>query len=248
MRRRRAAACVAALVSLGAVATGCAVEGDDEFAFDARSRRERAADREAAEAMLPTLDDLPSGWTASEPAWDDPADEGDDEDDIEARLDECVGVDLDAQDNPRATSPDFHSPSDEAEASVAVSFTPSDDAAGRVLDVLNGDAFPRCMAEAVRSVTDGLAESSRSDGVEVGEPTFERRPFEAVGDESVAFRFSISASAEGEDAVYYGDIVLVRVGRIGISAMFFSLDSPFDEALAAELMQRVAERALESTA
>jgi hypothetical protein len=247
MRRRRTAAGVAALVVLGAVATGCAVEGD--AAFDTRTRTERAADGEAAEAMLPTLADLPSGWTASGPAWDSPSDEGDDdENDIEARLDECLGADLGERDSPNAMSPDFRSPSGDEEVSVAVSVTPSDDAAVRVVDVLSGDAFPRCMEEAMQSVADGLAERGRSEGVEVGEATFERLPFEAIGDDSVAFRYSISASAEGEENVYYGDMVIVRVGRIGISAVFVSLDSPFDESLAAELMQRVADRALESIA
>src|SRR5262245_3057457 len=84
--------------------SGGTTEGTEAHgpADDPRSESEQADDQAAAEAMLLTLADFPSGWEEV------PADEEDDgNDELTADLADCLGVDpaeLDP-DNPKATSP-----------------------------------------------------------------------------------------------------------------------------------------------
>jgi hypothetical protein len=247
MRRRPAAVWVAALATLAVAASGCADEGDVDVGRsetseqpgtagpdDPRSESELRADEEAAEAMLPTLADLPPGWEESATPEEDVEDE-----ELNAEFAACLGVDLSELDpiNPDATR-DFTSADDE-EIRVGVAFTPSPAVAHRAFEILNDDAVPRCFGEAVRATSaEGLPE-----GVEVGDATFNRLSFAPLGDESLAFRLTLPMSAEGFDVDLFFDWVFVRVGRIGIEGLFESSFAPFEEDSAAELMQSVIDRA-----
>src|SRR5919106_1445677 len=90
-------ACVAAVIALAAACggekgrgTGAKTPTDGPHANDdPRTEAERQADEDAAEAMLPTLDDFPPSW--QEDVTEDEADEQDEE--LEAELAECLGID-----------------------------------------------------------------------------------------------------------------------------------------------------------
>lgn len=245
MRARRMVTCLATGALLWGAA--CADESGDDVADagaagDPRSEAERQADADDAAAMLLTIDDFPPGWEEGPPDEDDESN-----DDIQADLADCLGIDPDEidPDNPDAASPTFES-SDDERVGVRVAFTPSSDAASDTVDVLADDDAPACYGDAVRSaIAEGLATEGAPDGVEFGDPTFERLSFPSLGDESVAFRATVPFSARGVDVELYIDYTVVRVGRIGITATFQSLFSPFDENEAAELVQTVVDRAPE---
>jgi hypothetical protein len=132
---------------------------------------------------------------------------------------DCLGVDpaeLNA-DNPEAVSPSFSSSNDE-EASVEVDFTPSEEAATRTLELLADDAAPGCFVEAMQTVIeDNTAQEDLPEDVEVGDATFNRLSFAALGDESTAFRLTVPVSAEGIEVDVFFDLIFARVGRIGIT-------------------------------
>jgi hypothetical protein len=247
MQARRRITCLVAGALLWGAA--CADESGDDLAGastadDSRSEAERQADEDDAAAMLLTIDDFPPGWE-ERPAPE--GDEGSDSDDLQTDLADCLGVDRDEvdSDNPDAMSPTFRS-SDDERVGVMVAFTPSTDAASDVLDRLADDDAVACYGDAVRSdLAEGLATVEAPDGVEVGDPTFERLSFPSVGDESVAFRATVPFSAGGVDVELYVDYAVVRVGRVGITAIFQSMFSPFDENEAAQLVQTVVDRAPE---
>lgn len=252
MRAQRAVACMAVVIAL-AGACGGDDDGDSTSGSpeptsgqsaddDPRTESERQADQDAAEAMLLTLDDFPSGWQ-EEPADDEEASEEEDEA-IQADLAECLGIDPEDfdPDNPSATSPTFTSP-DEKEVSVDVAFAPSAEAAAVAFETLSDDATPGCYGDALQSWLEGAAfEEGLPEGVEVGDVTASPLSFAALGDESSAFRVTLPVSAEGVTVDLYLDIVFARVGRIGIEGTFDSQFSPFAEADAAALMQTVIDR------
>jgi hypothetical protein len=249
MRLGRASACLLTVVTLATA--GCAGEGagdntsraDDavtqQDAGDQRSEAERQEDEAIAETALLTLDDFPAGWEAV------PAEDDEDDDELQADLAQCLGVDeaeLDT-DNPTATSPTFTSSNDEKVA-VDVSLTRSLGDASRRFEILQGDAAPGCYAEAIKSqIARNLVVSDDApENVNVGELTFNRISFESLGDGSMAFRTTIPVAVEALDIELYIDFVLVRVGRAGIQTTFQSQVSPFDTDEAARLTQIVVDR------
>ncbi|HEX6423536.1 MAG TPA: hypothetical protein VFZ79_08660 [Acidimicrobiales bacterium] len=141
------------MATLGVAASGCADEGDIDVGgtetteqpgptgADPRSESDLRVDEKAAEAMLPTLADLPPGWEQSAAPEEDVQNEAYEE--VRSELASCLGVELAEldPDNPSATSPELTSAADEA-ISVEVAFTPSPEAAHRAFEILDDDAAP----------------------------------------------------------------------------------------------------------
>jgi hypothetical protein len=246
-RLPRAAAWLAVLAALGAAA-GCAQEagGDLTAAWEAspvpddRTPAERRVDEAAARRMLLTIDDLGGGWRAG------PGDDGEDEADrlIQAKVADCLGVSRDVfdTDNPRATSPTFATVGDDQEVSVAVAFTPSSASAERTIALFRRDDAPGCFQEAFRAA---VAAVEVPPGVEVSDPELERLAVGDLGDGAVAFRVSGTISAPGGRRDIYSDVLYVRVGRIGITAMFDAVSQPFDTSEAVRLTRLVVDRSPE---
>lgn len=247
MRVRRAAAGVAMLAT---VAAGCAQEAGDDITVgwsttdpgpDTRTTAERRADEDAARRMLLTADDLP-GWRAG------PVDDSSDDAIDKAALAECLGVDreeIDA-DNPSASSATFSTVGNRQAVSAEVTFTRSTAATARSLEIFRSDAAPGCFAEAVMNAFAKQKDEQPSPpGVEFSDPKLERLPVGDLGDGAVSFRISGSVSAFGENHDLYIDTLLVRVGRIGITATFKSEDEPFDSDEAERLTQLMVDRAPE---
>lgn len=63
-----------------------------------------------------------------------------------------------------------------------------------------------------------------------------------MGDDSAAFRLTVPLASQGVDVDLTIDVVMVRVGRAGITTTFQSTFSPFDSAEAARLTQLVVDR------
>lgn len=249
MRFRRTAACLVASLAVGTV--GCANEagsdsspstsGDGATAQeqgDSRSDADRQADEAVADATLLTLDDFPAGWEEV------PATDDEDDDDLQTEIAECLDVDpaeLTAA-NPSASST-FASPDDE-EVSAKVSLTPSSEDTSRALEIMRYDAAPGCYGQGVKALLAErlVAADDVPEGLEIGEPTFNRLSFEDLGDDSVAFRLTIPVSLQSFNVDVYIDLVVVRVGRAGITTTFQSELSPFDPDEAARLTQIVVDR------
>jgi len=233
MRTRRAVACLlVAAAALAACATQADLDGDD------RTAAERRADEAAAKRMLLTIDDLPAGFRAG------PVDEGDDAGvtGFDADVARCLHVSPDRldSDSPKAASPTFSTADDSTEITAEVTFTPSTRSAAGTMDVYQSDAAPRCYEQAFRRE---LAKQPARPGVELGDPSLDRLDVPDVGDETVAFRVSVRLSGGGLHIPLYFDVLLVRVGRIGITMTFATQREPFDPGEAAELARVVADRA-----
>lgn len=248
MSAARSSAClvVAVLVALGACAESAddrALSADTEEAEsgtgDGGEDRDRAADEAIARSTLLSLDDLPPGWEeeAAEPAPDD--------DDLQASLAECIGVDEAElyRGSPSSESPRFVSPDGDG-VDMSVSMTPAPGDARRTMEIMSGDAVPGCFGEAVQVLVARNMSTAEDvpEGLEMGDPTFERLAFSALGDESLAFRATLPYAYRGVSAELYFDVALVRVGRAGITASFQADGSPFDSDEAARLTQIVVER------
>jgi hypothetical protein len=235
MRTRRALACLLVAAALAACATQADLGGDD------RTAAERRADEATAGKMLLTLDDLPAGYRAG------PVDQGDDAGSsrVDAEVARCLHVSPDRldSDNPKATSPTFSTVDDSTEITAEVTFTPSTRSAASRMDLYQSDAAPRCYEQAFRQE---LTKQATRPGVDLGEPSLDRLDVPDIGDETVAFRVSVRISGGGVDIPLYFDVLLVRVGRIGITTTFATQGEPFDRHEAADLTRIVADRAPEA--
>lgn len=229
MHVKAAIAGLAVLVTAVVSPSRAALAGDDPSEEEGE---------ELAESIVLTLDDMPAGWEST------PADDDEDED-IQADLADCLGVDDDELDgdNPKAVSPDFSSPNDE-EVSATVTVTPSAEDASRRLEILEGeDALP-CYAEAFTDALEKeMATTDAPDDLEFGDVTFDPLDFPELGDGSVAYRVTVPFSTQGISVDLYLDLVAVQVGEVGISAQYMSPLTPFDTDEAARLTEIMVDRA-----
>lgn len=240
-RTRRLGGLLAVLV----LAAGCGGDDDGGDAAgsgpgdDPRTEAERQADVDTAGTILLTLGDFPAGWE------EEPAESDEDDQALQDDMAECLDVDpaLLADDDPQAKSPSFVAPSEE-EVSAEVTLTASAEDTTRTLDLMKDDATPGCYADAVKAAMaqSTLEGGQATAGVEFGEPTFNPVSFPGMGDDSVAMRLTVPLSAQGVDVDVHVDVVMVRVGRVGISGTFLSTFSPFDSTEAARLMQLMVDR------
>ncbi len=216
---------VVTVLVLGLTA-GCSDESDPSAADgttstaapsseDDRSPDELAADQAAAEEIVLTLDDFDPGWEAS-PAEEDRIEQHE----MEAAVSDCleVGRDVLYPDNPSADSPDFAFPDDEG-VTATVSYAASVEAAEQGMERINDEDLPACFAQTISDVIEAAIRNSEGpppDDMEIGEPTFNPISFASLGDDTVAYRATISFSTSGMNVSYYLDVVLVRVGRVEV--------------------------------
>lgn len=146
-------------------------------------------------------------------------------------------------DNPQATSPTFTSPQDE-EVSSWVTVTPSPEDAQQALERLSGDAVPGCYAQAAEGLVmqSMLSSDDVLEGLNIGDVTFNRLSTDRIGDESIAFRTTIPFEYQGFESQAELDIVLARVGRVGINMSFQSAGTSFDSEEARQLTEAVVAR------
>jgi hypothetical protein len=210
---------------------------------DPRTADERAADAQAAEELNLTLRDFPAGWEAMPPDGDE-----DDDERVWSDLADCMGVEAAEfdQDNPKSESPSFSNADDE-EVTSEVAFTATRDDAIHSIEMMQRDEMPGCYAKEIEALLrDNLLNPSEGqevpDDLEMGKPTVNPMSFAQLGDDSLAYRVTLPLSASGIDADLYVDIVVVRVGRVGVTMTFQSVFTPFDPGQAEELLRAVVDR------
>lgn len=201
--------------------------GADEKATDEDTEADDTVDDEALAAMASfQRDDFPETWTEA------PADPSDDEDDDaqHAAMAECLGEDVETlypDDEVEVTSPTFTSPDDQdVESSVSVDDS-ADEAEFRFATLTSPEAIS-CIGQTLEAK---LAEDGGfGAGVEVEGFSIDPLEFTSVGDDSAAYRTTISITAEGSSIDVYLDIVLARIGRVLFSGQVTSVGSPFPTA------------------
>jgi hypothetical protein len=244
-RRVRPSVCLHAAVALAIAVSGVAcAAGDDAsdgtVAVDVATSEQpdhaaEQAELAIAEAALLTIDDFPTGWEAE------PADEPDSDVVVDDELERCLGVDIAEPllDAPQAVSPTFTGPADE-QIGASVTIASTTDAAVRAIEPLQRPDAPRCFNEAFEAQM-GSA-SGRPEGVEIGEPTFERVPLEIVADESVVMRDTLSVTYQGVEVSLHGASAFARVGRGLIALTSYSSETPIDAEHMRQLTQIIVDR------
>jgi hypothetical protein len=162
---------------------------------------------------------------------------------VEAALARCLHVSKGFvdPDNPKATSPTFSTADDGTEITSEVTVTPSPAVAGRKLDLFQAEAAPGCYEKAFRQ--EFARQASGLPFVELGDTAVDRLDVADLGDETVAYRLTQRLSERGQKVSLYYAVLLVRVGRIGITTTFVTQGEPFDRGEAADITRVVADRA-----
>jgi hypothetical protein len=199
--------------------------------------QDRTADQALAESIVLRPGDAPADWTSEPP-------DGSDDSEYDRRYAECVGIPIDDidPDFPEAEGYDLTSPED-SEVTSSATVAPSADAARLLMNAYRDADTPECFADVLEDVlVDTLAEDGAPSDVTVGRPTFEPLPYAALGDETEAFRVTMTVSGNARTIELYADVVLVRSGRVAMEALFMSLFEPFPVADSEGLMRVMVNR------
>ena len=189
-----------------------------------------AADPELEDVVL-RQGDFPPGWM-SEPS-DDPGDE-----EAEAALRRCAGLEVGTAERPEARSPDFSVGDAITQASSSVDRAPDLATVDREYAAITGPRFLDC---ATRQFDEVIAQEAT--GAQFAPARAARLPFPAYGDGTAAVRLTTTLSADGQQLPIVADLVFVRKGLLGMSFSFINAGGPFDAALAADLVGKVVARA-----
>lgn len=239
--RTRVAAVLVALVAAG---VGCGGGGDEPSGTtaagvtttaaggaDASTTTAPAAAPELADVVL-RQGDFPPGWT-SEP--DDGA-AGDDE--ADAALERCLGLEVSTAERPEARSPDFSMGDAITRASSTVDRAPDEATVEREYAAITGPRFLDCAARQFDEVI-----ARQATGARFAPAKATRLPFPAYGEGTAAVRLTTTLMAEGQQLPLVADLVFVRKGLLEMSFTFVNAGGPFDAALAADLVGKVVARA-----
>jgi len=134
---------------------------------------------------------------------------------------------------------------DDATASSSIGVFPSDQYAAAVFAPFHSPNFEDCFRELTEEeFAKGLeSEGEEVPGLEINDISIEPLDFDDRGDDSAAYRLSISATVSDIDFEAHSDFIAFRVGRSLVSLELSNVDAPFDADLAEELADIVEERA-----
>lgn len=189
-----------------------------------------AGDPELEDVVL-RQGDFPPGWTSE------PSDDRDDEE-AEAALQRCLGLEVGTAERPEARSPDFSVGDAITQASSTVERAPDMATVDREYAAVTGPRFLDC---ATRQFDEVIAEEAA--GARFTPAKAARLPFPAYGDGTAAVRLTTTLSAEGQQLPIVADLVFVRKGLLEMSFSFINAGGPFDDALASDLVAKVVARA-----
>ncbi len=189
-----------------------------------------AEDRATAQEANLKPADFPSGWKSK------PHEKLPGEDELAAELATCLGIEPPAT---RATaevrSLDFSS-GFATQASSVVTFVKTDEVAAADAAAFAGDKFAACIEPGLaKQVKEVLPPEATVDQVSVVE-----RPFPALGDRTVAHRFT--AHINPMDIVVNIDLVHVFEGRAEVALTFVNPGQPFPEDVARSVAAKVVAR------
>ena len=195
---------------------------------------EPSTDAEPARAALLTIEDFPEGWTEQ------PSDDGDDEEDqeIEARIDECVGLTPDAAsktlDDLDVRTPEFTSPDGSLSVEQKAALVADEATAVQIMAELGGERVPGCLVEAFVAVFDGvMADPDQTDfppGTELGDVSSELVETALPPDVASAQWVTITL-VNGDDSITLEiETWYQRYGRAISQLQFQSVGTAFPEA------------------
>lgn len=231
------------------LAAGCGA-GATRHASEPTDRRpasQRADDDATVGRTVLRLSDLPAGWAAT-PSTDDPS--APPSKAGEKRFAGCLKVDpslfgAGAGSDATAQSDDF-SDTDDHEVSSSVTLTTAD----RARSVLQAVGKPEATGCLEAFVNDAVRSTVRQPkpgdelpaGITLGKA--EVVPLSLpVHAESAAYRTKVPVSVEGQSLDAWFDMVLSLRGRVGATMTFISFGEPFPASLAADLVNKVVDRA-----
>lgn len=175
--------------------------------------------------------DFPPGWTSE------PSDDRDDEE-ADAALRRCLGLEVGTAGRPEARSPDFSVGDAITQARSSVERAPDMATVDREYAAITGPRFLDC---ATRQFDAAIAREAA--GAQFAPAKAARLPFPAYGDGTAAVRLTTTLSAEGQQLPFAADLVFVRKGLLEMSFSFIDAGGPFDAGLAADLVGKVVARA-----
>ena len=175
--------------------------------------------------------DFPAGWT-SEPSDDAGQEEAD------AAMERCLGIEVSTAERPRASSPDFSVGDAITQASSAVERAPDRATVDREYAAITGPKFLGCVQQQFDA-----AIAREAAGAQFAPAKADRLTFPSQGDGTAAVRLTTTLSAEGQQVPFVADLVFVRKGVLELSFSFINAGGPFDAALAADLVGKVVARA-----
>jgi hypothetical protein len=192
-----------------------------------QSRSQVAADRALGDRALLHLADFPTGWTVSARRNEKKQPK------LEQQLAACLHVApslVNESDPAEVRSPDFKQPRG-AEISNTVTVTPTPDVAAKQFTVFTEAQTAPCLRNAIQqelrsTLSHPEAGQKIPAGVSFGQATVEQMSFTSVGDQSIAYRVSLSLSAKTLHLPLYFDAVLIRVGRADTALSFTSVLLP----------------------
>jgi hypothetical protein len=200
-----------------------------------------AQDRGIGSQALLRLSDFPAGWTAGpgEPR-------SKNESHLEQLVVTCLHVTVAqlGENNPaEAKSPKFKGTSGNV-VSSSVTVWPSEDAAAKVLAVVEKPETPSCLTKALSyELSHPEAGQRYPRGVTIGSPTVEPMSFPSMGTQSIAYRISVQITTPIVRVPFFEDAVMVRVGRADASFNFRGSAAPLsanaEEALTELSVQRL---------
>lgn len=251
--RRQAAAIVLALVL-----AGCANNGDDtdsssppgesqattpDRSIPSSSNFDTTAAKAAAKSALLVIGDFPAGWGATPADPDTPESE-----ELQNKLSECLKAPSnlfgDGSDGVSEDSPDFNSPDEDTTVGSSVSVA----APGKMrqfFDIMKGENVSGCLAEVMNSAVQAELEKSDDEtlkDVKFEKPKVGQLSFPNLGDETVPFRVSMTASYAALSFDFYLDLIYIRSGDNGVSVSFEGTGRPVDIKIEQQYAELAAER------
>lgn len=199
-----------------------------------------------AETALLTAADFPPGWTATPQEPD-----GDEDDELDARVDECIGLGPDAVtptlDDLDAESPEFESSDGSFDVEHSVVVLPDEATALRAMAEIGDEDAPGCFVSVFDSFfAERMADPDQTDfppGTELGEIVIEPLGVTPPPDITVAVRYLIPLSIGDDTLTLVIESWYVRQGRALARVQFRSVGQifPFDgvEALMAIVVERL---------
>ncbi|GAB4583980.1 hypothetical protein [Nocardia sp. IFM 10818] len=199
------------------------------------------ADRQAAQAAVFVLADVPSGYREKRPGDSGISRPDQEEHPWTSGLLTCLGVDASAvgRSGPWAKSASFESPGrPRVVVSSEIDVMASGEAAAAEIELPRHPDMPRCMVASTAGDTgDGTGGS-----VFVFEQV-ELLDYPSYGEGSVAVRAQGYSKVGGVKKISYVDTITARVGNRVVTVQLGALDEPVSQAQADPLVQRAVERA-----
>jgi hypothetical protein len=238
---RSALALTAGLVCLGLVSCGGGGSSGKSTGTTAESSTSESVPGPAAsgpqakaQAVLFQMSDFPPGWTST-PHQADTSSKDD-----ERKLRACVGLPPKSSTSNDLNSPDFKMGDSEADSSSTV--VGSEQKATEEINALGDPKAVPCLRDSlVRTMQAQMAKGPG--GATIGDVTLSPTDVGQNGDRTVAFQVVVPVTVQNQTITLTLDLVLIRIGQVGITDTFIGTGQPFDRQIEQQLLTKSTQRA-----